>query len=621
MKQQDLEQALRASLAARADDVAPDPATYQRVMTRGERSRRFRLAAAGFAVAGVVAFAAVAVTSLVRGANVGFEQGAVVGQPSATAAPSAPALPSPNPPASVGADAYQPSVPFSTGAAALPMVTTDGQSVVLRDPDGAESATFDLGDDTGSVDALAVRPGSTPDHIVLAYVEPFDGCGSLSWVRLDRASAFSSDGAEGGRGIAGTGGQGGGCAATPVFSPDGSHLAWVASEADGSLFGIHTISWGDTGPVETSEASFGLPQGMVGRSDLALQDWRWISTGEDDAASGELVVSTAGGALREVFVIAIERQPDGAIALTGEYATIGQQSDDGWLLATDAGVELLVGLAPGPRECPPAPQPCPPPVLQAGEPTLLGLGEVELPKAVLDAVPEGGGPWLSSQDGFSLVGNGLGQAWTVRDGTVTPLDGVVLRGVVVPTGLLPNPSSSPPQGERPTADPVTPFPTPDPEFTGPTAQPTAPPPSAPTTAPSEIEQTPPPASPYTPHGDPEPPDPTTVAMPAHIAEMAQAIRDAADSQDWDALAALLPQEGDFTSNYGGQSDHIAYWQDLEAEGTEIRAILQDILALEPAVTEGGFWVWPAEFATAETYLDYRVGIDEAGAWRFFVAGD
>ena len=110
-------------------------------------------------------------------------------------------------------------------------------------------------------------------------------------------------------------------------------------------------------------------------------------------------------------------------------------------------------------------------------------------------------------------------------------------------------------------------------------------------------------------------------MPSHVAATAQAIREAAAARDWEQLRALLPVDGEFTSNYGDQPDHIAFWQEEERNGVDVFGTLAELLAGEPAVTEGGYWVWPTEFATASEFFDYRVGIDESGVWRFFVAGD
>ncbi len=55
----DIEEALRRCLRARAADVVPDPATWQRVQQRIRHRRTLRWAAAGVAVAAVAALAAV----------------------------------------------------------------------------------------------------------------------------------------------------------------------------------------------------------------------------------------------------------------------------------------------------------------------------------------------------------------------------------------------------------------------------------------------------------------------------------------------------------------------------------------------------------------------------------
>lgn len=83
---------------------------------------------------------------------------------------------------------------------------------------------------------------------------------------------------------------------------------------------------------------------------------------------------------------------------------------------------------------------------------------------------------------------------------------------------------------------------------------------------------------------------------------------------------MIPDEGPFTSNFGGQTDHIAFYQAEEANGIDVLGTLAALLAEEPTEDDGGIFVWPRDYLE-EGYLGYRVGITEDGTWIFYVAGD
>ncbi|MGH2655058.1 MAG: hypothetical protein ACRDHV_12030, partial [Actinomycetota bacterium] len=139
-----------------------------------------------------------------------------------------------------------------------------------------------------------------------------------------------------------------------------------------------------------------------------------------------------------------------------------------------------------------------------------------------------------------------------------------------------------------------------------------------------------------------------VAIPGPVANTREAILDAAQARDFQALRALIPEEG-FTFSFGGETDPIGYWKRLESEGhvPVFGDILPMVLGTEPGLDRGVF-VWPAQavedpaewdeqdiealtaihaeedirsFQKAGLYLGWRVGIDRDGTWVFFVAGD
>ncbi|MGH2661434.1 MAG: hypothetical protein ACRDH8_01230 [Actinomycetota bacterium] len=131
-----------------------------------------------------------------------------------------------------------------------------------------------------------------------------------------------------------------------------------------------------------------------------------------------------------------------------------------------------------------------------------------------------------------------------------------------------------------------------------------------------------------------------------VAATRDGLREAAQLRDWETLERLIPDTG-FTHSYGGDTDPIAYWQDLEQEGEPVLDILATLLELAPEQFRGTY-IWPAPAAESVEdwdqsdldvlrltnsdrdirlfqryglYLGWRVGIEPDGTWVFFVAGD
>jgi hypothetical protein len=141
---------------------------------------------------------------------------------------------------------------------------------------------------------------------------------------------------------------------------------------------------------------------------------------------------------------------------------------------------------------------------------------------------------------------------------------------------------------------------------------------------------------------------TTEPLPPAVAEMRDAILDAAHARDYDGLEALL-DPATFSYSFGESGDPVGYWRMLEEEGHV--PIFGDILPLLLSTSHAkqeDIYVWPAAFAKdpsswteddladmrklyadediesfrqAGGYLGYRLGIREDGTWLFFVAGD
>lgn len=162
------------------------------------------------------------------------------------------------------------------------------------------------------------------------------------------------------------------------------------------------------------------------------------------------------------------------------------------------------------------------------------------------------------------------------------------------------------------------------------------------------EPAPAPAPAPAPEPAPEPapaPEPEPLeSLPAEVLATREALLAAARAGDWDALGALIPTDTLFTSNFGGETDHLAYYRGVETD------LLAEIVALldGPFVTLDDITVWPelyarvpfafgaderdaleerygadrlAQWEAAGEYLGWRLGITEAGEWIFLVSGD
>ncbi|MEQ8841705.1 MAG: hypothetical protein RIB98_12055 [Acidimicrobiales bacterium] len=136
---------------------------------------------------------------------------------------------------------------------------------------------------------------------------------------------------------------------------------------------------------------------------------------------------------------------------------------------------------------------------------------------------------------------------------------------------------------------------------------------------------------------------------AEAADTFRAVVDAAVDCDYDGLAVAAG--GDITLSFGGPYEVAPYLEDAEQRGDELLRILVQLLAMPPGLLNGpaadtDIWVWPtfweddepatpAEQTAIEAiygepfdevlfegaYLSHRIGIDVAGDWLFFVAGD
>jgi hypothetical protein len=136
-------------------------------------------------------------------------------------------------------------------------------------------------------------------------------------------------------------------------------------------------------------------------------------------------------------------------------------------------------------------------------------------------------------------------------------------------------------------------------------------------------------------------EPVAVGLPEQVAEKREAILEAAESGDPDAVATLAGER--FSYTFGGEvaGGPAAYWRQLEDQGEQPIETLAAILRM-PYTVSRGIYVWPFAFDKApdeitdherellgeladdfgpEGYLGWRAGIAADGTWLYFVAGD
>ena len=143
-------------------------------------------------------------------------------------------------------------------------------------------------------------------------------------------------------------------------------------------------------------------------------------------------------------------------------------------------------------------------------------------------------------------------------------------------------------------------------------------------------------------GYPIPPE----RLPAPVTATRHAIQAAANHRSWAAFEGLIdPNRFEFT--FGGERDPVAFWKQLESEGTPVRQILATLLSY-PGTEYEGLYMWPSaavkqpkdwteedleplrliytekeleQMRSFDSYYGWRVGIEPDGDWIFFVAGD
>lgn len=280
MQRHQLEDRIRTSLQARADDVVPTPQLWERVATRTARRARWRLGA--WVASGVTAVVALVVGGVVL---LGSPQGVQIDpRPDVAETPDQP-----------GPGTGQPGAPT--------VVTTDGSSLFRVDPTTGEVvdalSPFEGFGEGVAIREVAVRPVSDEGDVTVAMVieveggydvevATFDAGGQrVDRLRVGMAAPVASD-----------------LPPDLVWSDDGRYLMWAGTRVvDGSTLGpaLWAYDWVDR-PVDEAgqgEVAAATPRGadgalFEGSGTVDLREWR----GRSDGPSTVVATTPTGGAHR-----------------------------------------------------------------------------------------------------------------------------------------------------------------------------------------------------------------------------------------------------------------------------------------------------------------------------------
>lgn len=427
----EFERRLRDSLHARSEDVDATPDLWLEVQERRERKRRLRWLTTVGVVAAAAVVAVVAVPTALDALRTGGELVVAPG-PAGTASPSPRPTPTGPPPP---APSEQPTGPPSEADTELPAapfsgLATDGPNIYLLGNGGAVGETIYTFPSEGhsTVVSMAVRPGSTTDDLTVVLLTQAEGSYDLRWLTWDGTEAtvqlFPDPYNLRNHAM-------GGSVPAPVWSPDGRHVMWAEDGEEGEP-GLRSVGWSDGGPgtgdPADDNAEFGMPILPRGAT-VQLQDWVWTE-GTGTETRGYVTATSVDPADTAAWRIGIERQGDGALALSSTMGSVPFEEDDVLDHAdshtddgTDTGPTYLLRIG------------------QAGQGD-LGLeltwsaddgrrGELPVP-VELDQGSDPSSVWMNALGGGVVVGKG-DRSWIVTlAGDVRPVEGSVTYADLIP---------------------------------------------------------------------------------------------------------------------------------------------------------------------------------------------
>lgn len=394
----DLEQRLRDSLQARANDVEATPHLWEDVQRRVRRRdlRTVLTWASGVAAAAAAVVAAVVVVPTLLDAPA--QDVTVDPVPSEISEPT----PEPSEDGALVPDA------------ATNLVVATDREINLTDLEGnvlATLASYPSSEFEGRILSVAVSPRAAQGELLVAFTVLQEGNVELRIVGADNQVRTIATTHVGWDGL---------LAPQPVWSPDGSQLGWIDTTA-----GEPVLAVTDAGLLQGS-GSLGTVPGL---QDLQLQEW--TAPGSITAISNALQARSL--VLADGQLLTVEPLPamDGAVLDVADTAT-----GDYTLLATVPDVPEAEGDAEGTT------------VHLFYAPDGQNASEVQLPEVFSAGTASPYGIWLDAHGETAVVGWG-GLAWLVSpNGTPQQLpEGIRAADLIV----LP---------ESQTLDPVDPTPTP-----------------------------------------------------------------------------------------------------------------------------------------------------------------
>ena len=312
-------------------------------------------------------------------------------------------VPTPEPTA---APTNSPSPAGGTGpqtAAAPPaalVVDNAAERIALRQADGSAALSWPF-DAPFAPTEVSVRPGSTVEDGQAVVLEASDQSSRLSWLSWSGGSAGALTPFP--RAYQLYGPIAPGAVGVPVFAPDGSAITWIERSARDGTPTLRIIGWRDgpgTGDPATDNTSFDLDFGSETPDLVRAESWQAAAGG------GEQVAVRATGTQAGLFTVGLERQGDGALAMTsGPQAFPVGGDETGIDVAADAQLVLRQG-ADGTVD-----------LAGAGDGSSSGRPLQPLPLPGWFSAPSPAAAWLVGGADGAFLSDGSGRvAWVARDG-------------------------------------------------------------------------------------------------------------------------------------------------------------------------------------------------------------